>query len=348
MKKRWFRPLIERTDAAPATPATASQAGSQEHGDPDEVDISDHFYQPSVTPRSINASPRPDAASADAQLRQLLLAQQQQGGPNPFPFGDGPGGAGGEPFGFGGMGGMGGPGMGGPGMGGPGMGGPGAEGAEGDPFAAMLNQMMQTMGGAGGPGGGPGGPGGEFPGMPGMPGMGAGGGFPGFPGFPGMGGPGQQQQTAKPSKSAALWRLVHFAVAVALGLYVALATPFTGTRIERDAAAAEHAASPDGVVYSSAVDNFALHKRYFFYAFATAETVLLTSRIFLERGTNGSGIGGTGAAGGGLIGMAMGFLPPTIKRNVEIAMRYWQIFSTVRSDLLVCVFVLGVCAWVRS
>ncbi|KAL1900882.1 hypothetical protein Sste5346_001943 [Sporothrix stenoceras] len=333
-------------DASSATPPTATQASSQEHGDPDEVDISDHFYQPSVSPRSVDASPRPDAASADVQLRQLLLAQQQQGGhqgaPNPFLFGDGPG-AGGDPFGLGSVGGMGGP-----GMGGPGMGGPGGEGAEGDPFAAMLNQMMQTMGGAGGPGEGPGGPGGGFPGMPGMPGMGgAGGGFPGFPGFPGMGGPGQQQQAAKPSKSAALWRLVHFAVAVALGLYVALATPFTGTRIERDAAAAEHAASPDGVVLNSSVDNFALHKRYFFYAFATAETILLTSRIFLERGANGAGIGGSGAAGG-LIGMAMGFLPPTIKRNVEIAMRYWQIFSTVRSDLLVCMFVLGVCAWLRS
>lgn len=314
-----------------------AQTSSQEHGDPDEVDISDHFYQPTVTPRSIDASPRPDAVAADAQLRQLLLAQQQQGQrqtSNPFIFGDGPGGNG-NPFGFGGM-------------GDPGLGNNDGDGDDGDPMTAMLSQMMQSMGGgAGGPGG-PGGPGGGFPGMPGM-----GGGFPGFPefpgfpGFPGMGAPGHQQQApAKPSTSAALWRLVHFAVAVALGLYVALATPFTGTRVERDNASTEHTIGSEGVVYSSAANNFDLHKRYFFYAFATAETILLTSRIFLERGGNGSGVGSGGA--GGIIGMAIGFLPPTIKRNVEIAMRYWQIFSTVRSDLLVCVFVLGVCSWLRS
>ncbi|CAK7233917.1 hypothetical protein SBRCBS47491_008773 [Sporothrix bragantina] len=299
----------------PATPKTAQ---TTEHGDPDEVDISEHFYQPTVTPRSNDASPRPNAAAADAQMRQLLLAQQQQQqGTNPFLFGDGP--SGNDPFGFGGMGAF-------------GAGGPGGEGAEGDPMAAMLSQMMQAMGGgAGGPGGpgGPGTPGGGFPGMPGMDG-----GFPGFPGFSGIGGPGQKEQkSAIPSTTAALWRLVHFAVAVALGLYVALATPFMGTRTERDLAAAAHTTGADGTIISLVDDSFALHKRYFFYAFATAETILLTSRIFLERDGRGGGLGG--GAAGGMIGMAMGFLPPSIKRNVEIAMRYWQIFSTVRSDLMV-------------
>jgi GET complex subunit GET2 len=229
--------------------------------------------------------------------------------------------------------------------GGSGLGGNDGDGADGDPLTAMLSQMMQSMGGGAGAPGGPGGPGGGFTGMPGMPGLGAA--FPGFPGFPGMGAPGQQQQApAKPSTSAALWRLVHFTVAFALGLYVALATPFTGTRIERDNASAQHTTRSDGVVYGSTADDFALHKRYFFYAFATAETILLTSRIFLERGGSSNCVGGGGA--GGIIGMAMGLLPPTIKRNVEIATRYWQIFSTVRSDLLVCVFVLGVCSWLRS
>ncbi|CAK7203234.1 hypothetical protein SEUCBS139899_005965 [Sporothrix eucalyptigena] len=304
---------------APATTMATQATGD---GDPDEVDISEHFYQPTVTPRSKDASPRPDALSADTQLRQLLLAQQQlqqqQQPPNPFLFGNGPGGN--DPFGFGSM-------------GGPGAGGPGGEGTEGDPMAAMLSQMMQAMGGAAG---GPGGPGG-----PGSPG----GGFPGFPGFPSMGAPGQQQQKpAIPSTPAALWRLVHFAVAVALGLYVALATPFLGTRAERDIAAAANNVGPDGTVFNAAADDSSLHKRYFFYAFATAETILLTSRIFLERGANSLG----GGASGGMFGMVMGFLPPTIKRNVEIALRYWQIFSTVRSDLMVCVFVLGVCAWFRS
>lgn len=222
-------------------------------------------------------------------------------------------------------------------MGGMGTGGPGGEGADGDPMAAMLSQMMQAMGGGGG---GPGGAGGGFPGMPDM-----GGGLPNFPGFPGMGAAGQQEaRAAVPSTPAALWRLVHFAVAVALGLYVALATPFRGTRADYDLAAAANTAGSDSTVYSTS--DFSLHKRYFFYAFATAETILLTSRMFLERGGRGGVLGGGGA--GGMVGMAMGFLPPGIKRNIEIAMRYWQIFSTVRSDLMVCVFVLGVCAWLRS
>ncbi|KIH93488.1 hypothetical protein SPBR_04292 [Sporothrix brasiliensis 5110] len=302
-----------------------------EHSKSRHLDFGDE--RPTITPRPTNTSSPHDATAADAHLRQLLLAQQQRGQQptNPFPFGDGPGG-GGDSFGVGGM-------------AGPDLGGNGGEGVDGDPLTAMLSQMMLSMGGAASGPGGQGGPGSGFPGMPGMPGMGPG--FPGFPAFPGMGPPGQQQQAlAKPSKSAALWRLVHFAVAVALGLYVALATPFTGTRIERDAASAEHAVGSVGVVHGPAADNFALQKRYFFYAFATAETILLTSRLFLERDASGGSAGSTFA--GGIVAMAMGFLPPAIKRNVEIAMRYWQIFGTVRSDLLVCVFVLGVCSWLRS
>ncbi|CAK7265914.1 hypothetical protein SEPCBS119000_001754 [Sporothrix epigloea] len=310
-------------------PAAPKPTPSTEHGDPDEVDISEHYYQPAGKPRPIDASSLPHMATSDAQMRQLLLAQQlqqqqqqQQPPLNPFLFGDTAGSN--DPFGMGGMGGF-------------GTGGPSGEGAEGDPMAAMLSQMMQAMGGGAG---GPGGAGGGFPGIPDMAG-----GFPSFPGFPGMGAPGQQEARATiPSTRAALWRLVHFAVAVALGLYVALATPFQGTRAEYDLAAASHSGNADGMVYGTA--DFALHKRYFFYAFATAETILLTSRIFLERGGRGGVLGGNSASG--MVGMAMSFLPPGIKRNIEIAMRYWQIFSTVRSDLMVCVFVLGVCAWWRS
>ncbi|CAK7272164.1 hypothetical protein SEPCBS57363_004993 [Sporothrix epigloea] len=308
-------------------PAVSKAAQSNEHGDPDEVDISEHYYQSTATPRTSDTSPRPFAASSDAQLRQLLLAQkqqqqQQQQPSNPFLFGDNAGQN--DPFGFGGIGGM-------------GTGSPGGEGVDGDPLLALISEIIQAVDGGGA---GSGGAGGGFPGMPDMSS-----GFPNFPGFPGMGAPGQQEaRAAVPSTPAALWRLVHFAVAVALGLYVALATPFRGTRAEYNLAAAANTASSDGTVYSTS--DFVLHKRYFFYAFATAETILLTSRIFLERGGRGGVLGGGGA--GGMVGVAMSFLPPGIKRNIEIAMRYWQIFSTVRSDLMVCVFVLGVCAWLRS
>ncbi len=43
-----------------------------------------------------------------------------------------------------------------------------------------------------------------------------------------------------------------------------------------------------------------------------------------------------------------GWLPPPFKGYVEIILRYGQILTTVRSDILVCVFVLGVCAWLRA
>ncbi|EPE07773.1 hypothetical protein F503_00495 [Ophiostoma piceae UAMH 11346] len=298
-----------------------------EVADPDEVDISEHYYQPNVTARTTAANSTAPPPDIDSQLRQLLLAQQSQqesGQDTPMnPFGAN------DPFGFGSMGGMG-------GLGGmPGMGAGGAGGE--DPMAAMMSQMMQAMGGAGGAGG-PGGPG--MGGLGGMPGMD---GFPGgFPGFPGMGQP-QQKKSAIPRTPAALWRLVHFAVAISLGLYVALSTPFKGTLEERQLADAAIAAG-------HVEDEFEEQKRYFFYAFATAETVLLTSRIFLERRWGGSAFGSSdgGGAAGGLVGMAMGFLPPTVKRNVEVAMQYWQIFSTVRNDLLVCIFVLGVYSWLRS
>jgi hypothetical protein len=49
-----------------------------------------------------------------------------------------------------------------------------------------------------------------------------------------------------------------------------------------------------------------------------------------------------------MLGMAVGFLPAGIRRKVEIAMRYGEVFGTVKGDVLVCVFVLGAAAWVRG
>ncbi|KAF4635721.1 hypothetical protein G7Y89_g2372 [Cudoniella acicularis] len=122
----------------PPQPTVAS------HADPDEVDISQHFYEPSkTTRRSNNASPTPGQQMSDDQLRQMMLGFDPTGTP--------PSGGNANPFaGFPGLGGMGGM----PGM--EGMGVPGAE----DPMMKMLQQMM---GGAAGEGAG---------GMPTFPGMG--------------------------------------------------------------------------------------------------------------------------------------------------------------------------------
>ncbi|KAL3427169.1 hypothetical protein PVAG01_00679 [Phlyctema vagabunda] len=125
----------------PPPQATVSTAG-----DPDEVDISQHYYEPK--PRS-----RPDFTGTgagsqqqqqqinDDQLRQMMLGFDPSGAPPP-----GAGGA--NPFaGF-----------------------PGMEGGAGDEDP-MMKMLQQMMGGAGGPGGAPGAAG--MPSFPGMPGQGA-------------------------------------------------------------------------------------------------------------------------------------------------------------------------------
>ncbi|KUI58042.1 Sad1-interacting factor 1 [Cytospora mali] len=79
---------------------------------------------------------------------------------------------------------------------------------------------------------------------------------------------------------------------------------------------------------------------YFFWTFGTAETVLLTSRFLLD---------GRRGAPPGILGTLLGFLPEGVMKSmVGTGMKYSRIFSTVRSDILVCVFVLGICSWVRG
>lgn len=217
-----------------------------------------------------------------------------------------------------------------------------------DPMLKLLQQMMGGAGGAGGmppfggqnnpfAAGGAGGAGGPFGAM----GM-------------GMGQPQQQQQQKQATDSyAAVWRLLHFVVALGLGLYIALLTSFSGTKIarERDAVAAgfgDRTAQGGGggggggsdVGAGAGVADDDDLRRYFFWAFATAETVLLTTRFFLDRSRGPQP---------GMLGTIMGFLPEGAwKGYLGVGLRYAQIFSTVRSDMLVCVFVLGICAWVRS
>lgn len=235
-------------------------------------------------------------------------------------------------------------------------GGPGGGAGGADPFASLLG------------GGTPGGPGAEDPMMQmmlnmlgggggGMPGAGGAGGMPSFPGMPGMGGmggmmpPGMDQQggvpptMAVPDRYSSLWRLLHTAVALGLGLYIAVWTTFSGSKVDRDSKnilTGKHNSEEDQVAVGFDTDS----ARRFFYAFATAEALLLTTRFFLEKGLGRSPAGG--AFGGGILGMAAGFLPQPWKGYLEIAMRYGQIFSTVKADILVCIFVLGVCSWWRS
>lgn len=199
-------------------------------------------------------------------------------------------------------------------------------GADSDnPLLQLFNQMMTSAGAT--PGG--------FPPPDMMGGLGA---------NPSTAIP-QQQATATaatPSVDtyATTWRLLHLALSVGLGLYLVLSagssnTGFTGSREDRDRAAV---ASADGI--PDLLDGDVNGRRHFFFwAFATAEAVLITSRFFLDRAR---------PSPSGLLWTVAGLLPSPYRAYAESVLRYGQIFSTVRSDLLVCVFILGVSTWLQS
>ncbi|RYP84524.1 hypothetical protein DL769_001183 [Monosporascus sp. CRB-8-3] len=139
-----------------------------------------------------------------------------------------------------------------------------------------------------------------------------------------------QQQATPPNKTADLWRILHAIFALGLGLYVALSTTFTGTKTERD----------DSTIASSGEANDIERTRAsFFYIFTSVEAVLLTTQYFLDRNRSPPS---------GMLWSLSGFLPEPFGGYLKHALRYGQIFTTVRGDALVCVFVLGVCCWLRS
>lgn len=139
-----------------------------------------------------------------------------------------------------------------------------------------------------------------------------------MPGFPP-----QVPQQQPPSKASSVWRILHALFALSLGLYVALSTPFSGTLPEREASVEAALETPPN----------------FFYIFASVEALLLTTRFFVDDARHGPS---------GIIGTVLGFLPPRTAGYIRVVMRYGQVFTTVRSDLLVCVFVLGVASLWRS
>jgi hypothetical protein len=176
-----------------------------------------------------------------------------------------------------------------------------------DPMLKMLQQVMGAIPG-------------EVPG-----------GMPSFQGLPPMGMPGQQAPGAAAVSTADdpyayLWRIVHAVFALGLGLYIALTTTFTGTKLGREMSALTKATGEE----SSA---------HFFYIFATVEVLLQTSRFFMEKGR---------VQQGGLLGMIMGILPEPWKGYLALMTRYGRIWTTVSADAMVCIFVLGICSWMRA
>jgi hypothetical protein len=167
---------------------------------------------------------------------------------------------------------------------------------------AML--MQQMLGGAAG----------GMPSFPGMPPMN----IPGMPGMPGMAG--AEAQPAQTDKYAYLWRIVHALFALGLGLYVALSSNFTGSKVARDLG--------DGI---SGLQTF--------YIFATAEAMLQGTRFMLEKGR---------APPPGILGMVLQFLPEPWNGYMRWVLRYSSIWQTTSADVMVCLFVLGTFSWWRG
>ncbi|KAI1800819.1 hypothetical protein F4811DRAFT_556417 [Daldinia bambusicola] len=307
--------------SATSTPITKPTQASEQHGDPDEVDISQHYYEPSTTARPPPGDTLPNDIS-EAQLRQLMLGLDRQSpagnattippqpGRNPLANGPLP------PV-------------------------PGAEeGLEADPMMKMLSQFM-----AGGMPGGAGAGAGANP-FAGTPMEGLLGSLGGMnPNGSGSAGPNpmQQQQaqqaTTAADKSANLWRILHAIFALGLGLYVALSTTFSGTLTEREHSAI---ASTAPTTEDAERDSVEGARAYFFVVFASVEALLLTTRYFLDKGK------GQESAAKGWMWTVSGFLPGRARTYTQHALRYGQMLGTVRGDALVCVFVLGVCSWLRS
>lgn len=201
---------------------------------------------------------------------------------------------------------------------------PGMEGMENDPMMQMLQKMMAG-------GGAPGGAGGANPfagtGMESL--LGSLGGLGGA----GAGDPSMQQaaQTVA-DKTANIWRIIHAVFALGLGFYVALSTTFTGSKSERDMLALSIDDDGESADLRKSISTF-------FYIFSSVEAILLTSRYFLDKHRSPPS---------GIMWTLVGFLPPALSGTIRHALRYSQMFSTVRNDALVCVFVLGVCCWLRS
>ncbi|KAI0454402.1 hypothetical protein F5B21DRAFT_475262 [Xylaria acuta] len=291
--------------AATTTPA----APSESHADPDEVDISQHYYAPQTTARTPQNDP---SDLSEAQLRQMMLGFDR---PSPADSGTPPLHTG-NPFldrpsptpGVEGVDGM-----------------AGMEGMNQDPMMQMLQKMM-AGGMPGGMPGGAGGAGGSNPfagtGLEGL--LGAAGGGPN---------PIQQGQQTEQNKTIDLWRILHAIFALGLGIYVALSTTFTGTKVERDADDLQST----GLLGAQNLDQA---RAWFFYVFTSVETVLLTSRYMMERGA--------GFTPSGWTWTISGMLPDPIRGYSRHALRYAQIFNTVRNDALFCVFVMGVCCLLRS
>lgn len=190
-------------------------------------------------------------------------------------------------------------------------------GGSNDPMTRMLQQLMgesMTVGGGRGGQGGSRHQGGLPPSLASMLG--------------GVEGVGPEQgfglgEKAQNDRSGYAWRIAHALFALGLGVYMVFMTAFNGAEFSR---------REDGEAVRNGVGI------RFFWAFATAQLVLQSTRYFLERG-------GAPPRNGGWLNMAAGIFPEPWRGWALLLSRYSAIYSTVVQDAMIVVFVLGCVSW---
>lgn len=115
-----------------------------------------------------------------------------------------------------------------------------------------------------------------------------------------------------------LWRIVHALFSFLLGLYAVSTLSFSGSFLSRS----EYVTDPIGP--------------RLFWMFATAELGLQTTRYFVDRGR---------LPPDSITGKIAAFLPEPYSGYIKVLSRYSIIYTTVVSDALVVVFILGAVAW---
>lgn len=135
------------------------------------------------------------------------------------------------------------------------------------------------------------------------------------------------QENVSPSSYVKSWRIIHAVFALSLGVYIAVTTEFTGSKLDRKGLAQE---------YSNMYSNVPILRLNYFYIFLTAEAILISSRYLFNREEVQFGAIGS---------FFMKFLSEPYKNYVQVFMRYVNIWSTISQDAMVCIFVLGTYAW---
>jgi len=138
------------------------------------------------------------------------------------------------------------------------------------------------------------------------------------PGLVDMFGGGTPQQQEPDNGANRIWRIVHAICALLLALYAVSTSMFTGSRLAR----------------ASLTDGAALPQ--LFWMFTTVQLILQSSRYFIDRGQ---------LPVPGIFGTIASFLPAPYNNYLRMVARYSIIYTTIVSDAMIIIFVLGCMAW---